>query len=63
MFGCGTVCTHLPSYFLIMISHTRDQIMDVILVHVPRQTAEGRCDSLRGFRYTALRKSGIKAKL
>jgi len=64
MFGCGTVCTPPPlSYFLMMMSHTRDQFIDMIHLHVPRQTAEGRCDSLRGIRYMALSKFDVKAKL
>ena len=63
MFGCSTVCTPFP--FLLFdddVSYT-NQIIDMIHLHVPRQTAEGRCDSLRGFRYMALRKYGIKKKL
>ena len=52
-----------PSYLLMTMSQTRDQIIDMIHLHVPRQTAEGRCDSLRCFRYMTLRKFDVKAKL
>jgi len=64
MFGRGTVCIPLPPTFVLFdddVTYTRDRIIDMI--HLPREAAEGRCESLPGFRYMAPRESGIKAKL